>query len=82
MDYHRLADRYFAYGHQYAAQRMEDALGEEEVMYINGCPRDWATLPRPDGRITVRLDGGFIHAREGDICKAGWFEVIAGKSVT
>jgi hypothetical protein len=64
------------------AQRMEEALGEEEVMYIEGCPRDWAALPRPEGRMTVGLDGGFIHAREGDNRKAGWFEVIAGKSVT
>jgi hypothetical protein len=64
------------------AQRMEDALGEEEEMHIDGCPRDWAALPRPDRRITVGLDGGFVHAREGDNRKAGWFEVIAGKSVT
>jgi hypothetical protein len=64
------------------AQRMEDELGEEEVMYIDGCPRDWAALLRPDGRITVGLDGGYVHAREGDNRKAGWFEVIAGKSVT
>ncbi|MCO5195634.1 MAG: ISKra4 family transposase [Anaerolineae bacterium] len=67
---------------QQVAQRMEDALGEEEVVYIDGCPRDWAALPRPDGRITVGLDGGYVHAREGDNRKAGWFEVIAGKSIT
>ncbi len=67
---------------QQVAQRMEDALEEKDVMYIDGCPRDWATLPRPDGRITVGLDGGYVHAREGDNRKAGWFEVIAGKSVT
>jgi hypothetical protein len=64
------------------AQKMEDELGKEKVMYIDGCPRDWAVLPRPDGRITVGLDGGYVHAREGDNRKAGWFEVIAGKSVT
>ena len=37
-------------------------------------------LPRPDTPITVSLDGGYIHAREGDNRKAGWFEVIVGKS--
>ena len=67
---------------QKIAQRMEDELGEEEMMYIHGCPRDWAALPRPNGRITVGLDGGYVHAREDDNRKAGWFEVIAGKSVT
>lgn len=67
---------------QKVAERMEEALGEEQVMFAHGCPRDWADLPMPDGRITVGLDGGFVHAREGDNRKAGWFEVIAGKSVT
>jgi hypothetical protein len=67
---------------QQVTQRMEDALEEEEVMYIDGCPRDWAALPRPDGRITIGLDGGYVHARERDNRKAGWFEVITGKSVT
>lgn len=27
------------------------------------------------------IDGGFVHAREGDNRKAGWFEVIVGKSL-
>jgi hypothetical protein len=27
------------------------------------------------------LDGGYVHAREGENRKAGWFEVIAGKSI-
>lgn len=61
---------------------MESELGEEQVMFADGCLRDWAELPPPDGRMTVGLDGGYIHAREGDNRKAGWFEVIAGKCVT
>jgi hypothetical protein len=85
---HRFAGRHFAGEYQYPVsdfehtERMEEALGEEQVMFAHGCPRDWADLPMPDGRITVGLDGGFVHAREGDNRKAGWFEVIAGKSVT
>lgn len=67
---------------QKVVEKMEEELGEEQVMFAHGCPRDWEALPRPDGRITVGLDGGFVHAREGDNRKAGWFEVIAGKSVT
>ena len=31
--------------------------------------------------MTVGIDGGYVHAREGDNRKAGWFEVIAGRSV-
>ena len=64
------------------AARMEDELGEEQGMYVEGCPAVWEELPMPGGRITVGLDGGYVHAREGDNRKAGWFEVIAGKSVT
>lgn len=64
------------------AQRMEDELGKEQHMYAHGCLAEWERLPPPDGRLTVGLDGGFIHARDGEDRKAGWFEVIAGKSVT
>jgi hypothetical protein len=38
-------------------------------------------LPRPDGPFTVGIDGGYVHARDGDNRKAGWFEVIVGKSI-
>ena len=67
---------------QKISKRLESELGEEQVMFADGCLRDWAELPPPDGRMTVGLDGGYIHAREGDNRKAGWFEVIAGKCVT
>jgi hypothetical protein len=33
------------------------------------------------GRLTVGIDGGYVHACEGNNRKAGWFEVIVGKSV-
>jgi hypothetical protein len=67
---------------QKVAERMEEELGEEQVMFAHGCPAEWEALPPPEGRITVGLDGGYVHAREGENRKAGWFEVIAGKSVT
>ena len=31
--------------------------------------------------MTVGLDGGYVHAREGNNRKAGWFEVMIGKSI-
>lgn len=37
-------------------------------------------LPRPDLPLTVGLDGGYVHAREGEDRKAGCFEVVVGKS--
>jgi hypothetical protein len=58
------------------AQRTEDALGEEQGSFIDGCPRDWGQLPAPDGPLTVGIDGGFVRAPR----KEGWFEVIVGKS--
>jgi len=38
-------------------------------------------LPTPSAPINVGIDGGYIHAREGKNLKAGWFEVIVGKSI-
>ena len=46
------------------------------------CQRDWENLPPPDGRITVGIDGGYVHARDGTNRKAGSFEVIVGKTIT
>jgi hypothetical protein len=64
------------------AERTEAELGDEQVFFIDGCPRDWATLPRPDGPLTVGLDGGYVHSCDKTSRKDGWFEVIAGKSIT
>jgi hypothetical protein len=60
------------------AERLEDALGDEHVSFIEGCPRDWGALPIPDGPLTVGIDGGYVKAQGGE---QGWFEVIAGKSI-
>lgn len=58
------------------AQRLEEALGDEHVSFIEGCPRDWGELPLPDGPLTVGIDGGYVKAQG---MAQGWFEVIAGK---
>jgi hypothetical protein len=59
------------------AQRLEDALGDEQISFIDGCPRDWEALPIPDGPLTVGIDGGYVKAQG----EQGCFEVIAGKSL-
>jgi hypothetical protein len=59
------------------AKRLEAELGEERWSFIEGCPRDWAELPIPDGPITVGIDGGYV--RDWDAKKRN-FEVIVGKS--
>ncbi|MCE3239307.1 MAG: hypothetical protein K0R24_2288 [Gammaproteobacteria bacterium] len=66
---------------QKVSTRLEAELKEEKSVFIEGCQRDWNQLPRPDTPITVSLDGGYVHARDGDNRKAGWFEVIVGKSI-
>ncbi len=76
------ANRATVYRHaQQVAERLEDELGDEQPFFIAGCQRDWDALPRPDGPLTVGIDGGYVHARDGDNRKAGWFELIVGKSV-
>lgn len=60
---------------------LEQELPEEKYMYVEGCQREWDELPQPGLPITLALDGGYVHAREGKNRKAGWFEVIVGKSL-
>jgi hypothetical protein len=59
------------------AERLEQALGEEQWSFIDSCPAEWSRLPIPDGPLTVGIDGGYVRAQG----KQGWFEVIAGKSL-
>lgn len=61
--------------------RLEQELPEEKHTYIEGCQNAWDKLPRPDAPLTVGIDGGYVHARDGKNRKAGWFEVIVGKSI-
>jgi len=63
------------------AERLEGELGDEQPFFVAVCQRDWDGLPRPSGPMTVGIDGGYVHARDGDNRKAGWFEVIVGKSI-
>ncbi|RPJ62548.1 MAG: ISKra4 family transposase [Acidobacteria bacterium] len=60
------------------ALRCEAELGDEQMSFIEGCPRDWGHLPIPDGPITVGIDGGYV--RDWDE-KKRQFEVIVGKSI-
>jgi hypothetical protein len=63
-------------------QRIDKELGEERMGFIDGCEYDWEQLPRPDLPLTVGIDGGYVHSNSQRSRKQGWFEVIAGKSVT
>lgn len=62
-------------------ERAEGELGEERPAFIDGCPRDWACLPRPAPPLVVGLDGGYVHSCEQTSRRDGWFEIIVGKSV-
>jgi hypothetical protein len=65
-------------GHVFkVAERLEQALGEEQWSFIDSCPAEWSHLPIPNGPLTVGIDGGYVRAQP----KQGWFEVIAGKSL-
>src|SRR5438445_22492 len=61
--------------------QVQDVVGPEQSMFIEGGPGDWEDLPRPDLPLTVGLDGGYVHATEQRSRREGWFEVIAGKSM-
>ena len=76
------ANRATVYRHtQQVAERLESELGDEQPFFVEGCQHDWDALPRPSGPLTVGIDGGYVHARDGDNRKAGWFELIVGKSM-
>lgn len=63
------------------AERLDGELSAEAPT-VEGCPREWAALPDPDGPLTVGLDGGYVPARRGECRQATAFEAIIGKSVT
>jgi hypothetical protein len=56
---------------------MESELGEERQCDPFQPQEDEEEQALPDGPITVGIDGGYVRAAH----KAGWFEVIAGRSV-
>jgi hypothetical protein len=61
------------------AERAEAALGDERVSFIEGCPRQWAALPRPEPPLTIGIDGCYLRQWED---KKAHFEVIVGKSMS
>ena len=53
-------------GHvQQVATRVDSELGDEQCSFIVGCPAEWEVLPEPAGPLIVGIDGGYVHAREG-----------------
>jgi len=78
---HRLSPRSVRRQLHRVAERLEDDLGDEVGM-IGGLQTAIPDLDdRPPPPMTVGLDGGYVHAREGSNRKAGWFEVMVGKSI-
>jgi hypothetical protein len=66
---------------QQIATRVDGELGDEQSSFIEGCPAEWETLPEPGAPLIMGIDGGYVHAREGQNRKAGSFEIIVGKSM-
>jgi hypothetical protein len=66
-----------------AARRMEERLGPEKVIFLDGCQAERERLPIPDGPLFLGLDGGIVQARRGvtNLKSPHLFEVIAGKSI-
>jgi len=60
------------------ASRVEAELGEERTSFIDGCPGQWASLPIPEGRIVVGLDGGYVRDWKDRTTN---FELIVGRSM-
>ncbi len=48
------------------AERLEDALGDEQGSFIEGWPRDWGAWPLPDGPLTGGIAGGYVQAQGGE----------------
>lgn len=67
---------------QRLGDRLDTELGEEQFMFAESCPRDWAALPRPDMPLTVGIDGAYVHSSEQPVTAKRSFEIIVGKSIT
>lgn len=65
------------------AQRLEEQLGDEQLMFIEGCQAQYDQLPIPDGPLSVGLDGAIVRARRGSDPDrpSNLFEIITGKSI-
>jgi hypothetical protein len=60
------------------AKRLEADLGDEQSSFIEGDPREWECLPRPEGFFKVGIDGAYVR---NWVDKKHNFEVIVGKSI-
>ncbi|GAA0955094.1 ISKra4 family transposase [Actinocorallia libanotica] len=65
---------------EHTATRLENELGEERFSFIDTCPRDLETMPRPDLPLVVALDGGYVHSSNQTSRRDGWFEAVTGRS--
>ncbi len=65
------------------AQRLEEQLGDEQTMFIDGCQAEYDQLPIPYGPLSVGLDGAIVRARRGSDPDrpSNLFEIITGKSI-
>jgi hypothetical protein len=43
------------------AERLEQALGEEQWSFIDSGQAEWSRLPIPHGPLTVGIDGGYVR---------------------
>ena len=63
--------------HLQATAKRQDTLVQDQPDYLEGCPREWGKLPKPDKPLTMGIDGGYVrnwHQKHTN------FEVIVGKS--
>src|SRR5215468_9448108 len=60
------------------ARRLEAELGDEQSGFIEGDPREWDLLPRPESFFIVGIDGGYVR---NWLDKKQTCEVIVGKSI-
>jgi hypothetical protein len=63
------------------SKRIEAAIKDEKVSFLHDIKPNKEKIPKPCLPLSVGIDGGYVHAREADNRKAGWFEVIVGKTL-
>ena len=63
------------------AQGLEEELGPEQAMFIEGCQGDWEEPLPSDLPLRVGFDGGYLHASNQHCSREGSFEVIIHRSM-
>lgn len=59
------------------ARRLEEDVAKTPD-HLDGCPREWAALPKPGKPIVLGIDGGYLRSWDE---KNRHFEVVVGKSL-